>query len=99
MELTEHLLAELRKMQAKLDEARDIYDRIVDVPVRSTGPCVYRELLMHSPMMGADEAWTLSGKILPESEELRSRVGSTRTQTEILIDMLDDLIGRTGRLV
>jgi hypothetical protein len=97
MELTEHLLIELRKVQAKMDEARDLFDRLTDVPVRSTGPCVYRELMASG--WEHDYAWSWAGRIIGEGDELRQRFGLTRVQSEHLIDVLDEAIGKTGRLV
>ena len=97
MELTEHLLTEMRKVQAKMDEARELFERLSDIPVRTTGRCVYRELMAAG--WEHDQAWAWAGRIAREGEELRARFGAAHAESEQLIDVLDEAIGTTGRLV
>lgn len=97
MELTEFLLAELRKTQRHLDEARASLDKLGDVPMRTTGSCVYRELMVAG--YEQDMAWSLAGRIIGEGEDLRAALGSARAQAEVLVDIIDDMVGTTSRPV
>jgi hypothetical protein len=86
MELTEHLVTQLRLARERLDEARGILDGIADVPIRATGPCVYRELM--SAGLEHDDAWSWAGRILSEGEDLRQRLARTREQAEAIVDVI-----------
>jgi hypothetical protein len=96
MELTEHMLTEMRKVQAKLDEARALFDGLTDVPIRATGPCVYREMMASG--WDHDHAWAWAGRIISEGEDARQRFGFLRGQSEVMIDVLDEATGKTGHL-
>jgi hypothetical protein len=95
MELTEHLATQLKLARERIDEARVILDRITDVPIRSTGPCVYRELMADGA--SHDEAWTQAGRIANAGQELSRQIVNASEQAEIITNVLADAAGLSPR--
>lgn len=99
METTEFIHRMTQQILEKLDEARALLERIEDQPIRQPGQAssVYREMLASGAER--DEAWRICSDMITQRNQIKHLIGSTRAEAEVLANIADDVIGKTGRLI
>jgi hypothetical protein len=106
MELTEHLLSLSRQAEEKIGELDGLITRIADVPIiKAQRSTVYSELIAsgYSPGGNGDyghgTAWSACRRMIEQRDALMRLRGEIAAETEILTSIVDDVIGKTGRLI
>lgn len=106
MEMTEHLLSLSRQAEEKIEELNALVGRILDVPITKGGkPTVFDELIAsgYTPDGNGDyghgTAWSACRRMIEQRQALVRVRSEAASEAEILTGIIDDVIGKTGRLV
>lgn len=98
METTEYLLKLSREIEENAEQARNLLDKIADLPIRiPKAGSVLTELMATGYTQ--HEAWKTATALVNQRNRILRAINELRSEAEVMSSIADDAIGVSGRLV